>query len=68
MPHEARPAILDAGEHLIADREWKIRRLVDADILGIFIWNFEGAIVGANESFLLAREGMLLWRLGTLAN
>ena len=32
--------------------EDKIRRLVDANILGIFIWNLEGAIVGANEAFL----------------
>jgi len=32
--------------------EEKIRRLVDANILGIFIWNLEGAIVGANEAFL----------------
>ena len=36
----------------LEDREGKIRRLVDANILGIFIWNFEGAIVGANEAFL----------------
>src|SRR4029453_1304603 len=32
--------------------EGKIRRLVDANILGIFMWNLEGAIVGANEAFL----------------
>jgi PAS domain S-box-containing protein len=31
--------------------EDKIRRLVDANILGIFIWNLEGAIVEANEAF-----------------
>jgi PAS domain S-box-containing protein len=36
----------------LADREGKIRRLVDANILGIFIWNLEGGIVGANEAFL----------------
>jgi PAS domain S-box-containing protein len=36
----------------LADREGKIRRLVDANILGIFIWNLEGAIVGANDAFL----------------
>jgi PAS domain S-box-containing protein len=36
----------------LEDREAKIRRLVDANILGIFIWKFEGAIVGANEAFL----------------
>jgi PAS domain S-box-containing protein len=36
----------------LEDREGKIRRLIHADILGIFIWNLEGAIVGANEAFL----------------
>jgi PAS domain S-box-containing protein len=36
----------------LADRERKIRRLVDANILGIFIWNMQGAIVTANETFL----------------
>ncbi len=36
----------------LEDREGKIRRLVDANILGIFIWNLEGSIVGANEAFL----------------
>ena len=32
--------------------EGKIRRLFDADILGICIWNLEGAIVEANDAFL----------------
>jgi PAS domain S-box-containing protein len=36
----------------LEDREGKIRRLVDANILGIFIWDLEGAIVAANEAFL----------------
>ena len=36
----------------LEDREGKIRRLVDANILGICIWNFEGAIVESNEAFL----------------
>jgi PAS domain S-box-containing protein len=36
----------------LEDREAKIRRLVDANILGIFIWNVGGAIVEANEAFL----------------
>jgi PAS domain S-box-containing protein len=36
----------------LEDREAKIRRLVDANILGIFTWNLEGAIVGANDAFL----------------
>jgi PAS domain S-box-containing protein len=33
-------------------REAKIRRLVDANILGITMWNVEGAIVASNEAFL----------------
>src|ERR1700722_16642518 len=32
--------------------EDKIRRLVDTNILGIFIGNFEGAIIEANDAFL----------------
>jgi PAS domain S-box-containing protein len=36
----------------LEDREARIRRLVDADILGIFIWNLDGAIVEANDAFL----------------
>jgi PAS domain S-box-containing protein len=33
-------------------REAKIRRLVDANIMGVFIWNLEGEIIEANEAFL----------------
>jgi len=36
----------------LQDREAKIRRLVEANVLGIFIWNPGGAIVEANEAFL----------------
>jgi PAS domain S-box-containing protein len=36
----------------LENREKKIRRLVDANILGITIWNVEGAIVASNEAFL----------------
>jgi PAS domain S-box-containing protein len=36
----------------VAEREAKIRRLVDANIIGILIWSLEGAIVEANEAFL----------------
>jgi PAS domain S-box-containing protein len=36
----------------LANREAKIRRLVDANVLGICIWNLDGAIVEANEAFL----------------
>ena len=36
----------------LAEREAKIRRLVDANIIGIFIWNLDGQIVEANDAFL----------------
>ena len=32
--------------------EAKIRRLVEANVVGILMWNLEGAITGANEAFL----------------
>ncbi|MGJ7516285.1 trifunctional serine/threonine-protein kinase/ATP-binding protein/sensor histidine kinase [Pseudomonas baetica] len=54
----------------VAERESKIRRLVDANIIGIVVWNAEGDIVEANDAFLCmlgyAREdvvqGRLRWR------
>jgi PAS domain S-box-containing protein len=36
----------------LAEREAKIRRLVDANIIGIFIWDVDGRIVEANDAFL----------------
>ena len=36
----------------LAERESKIRRLVDANVIGIFIWDLEGRILEANEAFL----------------
>jgi PAS domain S-box-containing protein len=36
----------------IEQREAKIRRLVDANIIGIIIWNVEGQILDANSEFL----------------
>jgi PAS domain S-box-containing protein len=36
----------------LEEREAKIRRLVEANIIGIFIWNLEGQIIEANEAFL----------------
>ena len=36
----------------LRDREAKIRRLVDANIIGICIWNIEGDIIDANDAFL----------------
>jgi PAS domain S-box-containing protein len=52
----------------LEEREAKIRRLVDANIMGIFIWNFEGEIVEANEAFLhmveYRREDLVSGRVG----
>jgi PAS domain S-box-containing protein len=36
----------------VAERETKIRRLVDSNIIGIFIWDFDGRILEANDEFL----------------
>ncbi|QYD66936.1 AAA family ATPase [Paraburkholderia edwinii] len=36
----------------LAEREARIRRLVDANIVGVFIWDFEGRILEANDAFL----------------
>ena len=51
----------------VIEREAKIRRLVDANIVGIFIWNFEGEIIEANEAFLqmlkYSREDLVLGRV-----
>jgi PAS domain S-box-containing protein len=48
-------------------REAKIRRLVDANIMGIFIWNLEGQIIEANQAFLnmvnYSREDLVAGRL-----
>jgi PAS domain S-box-containing protein len=36
----------------LAERETKIRRLVDSNIIGIFLWDFDGRILEANDEFL----------------
>jgi PAS domain S-box-containing protein len=36
----------------LQERESKIRRLVDANIIGVVIWDLQGEIVEANEAFL----------------
>jgi PAS domain S-box-containing protein len=36
----------------LAEREAKIRRLVDADVIGIFIWDLDGRLLDANDAFL----------------
>ncbi len=51
----------------LSQREAKIRRLVDANIIGIFIWNREGQILDANDAFLRIvgcdREALVSGRL-----
>jgi PAS domain S-box-containing protein len=36
----------------LEEREARIRRLVDANIIGIFLWDAEGEIIDANDAFL----------------
>src|SRR5882672_2886328 len=36
----------------LQEREARIRRLVDSDIIGIIMWDLEGRILDANEAFL----------------
>jgi PAS domain S-box-containing protein len=51
----------------LQEREAKIRRLVDANIVGVSIWTFEGRILEANDAFLdivgYAREDLASGRL-----
>jgi PAS domain S-box-containing protein len=54
----------------LQEREARISRLVDSNIIGIMIWDFQGRVIEANEAFLdivgYAREdlvsGGLRWR------
>ena len=36
----------------LQEREAKVRRLVDSNIIGIYIWDLEGRIIEANDAFL----------------
>ncbi len=51
----------------LAEREARIRRLVEANIIGIFIWDFDGRIIEANDAFLrivgYEREDLVAGRL-----
>jgi PAS domain S-box-containing protein len=55
---------------LASGLEAKIRRLVDSNIIGIFIWDLDGRIIDANEAFLRIvgygrddlTSGQLRWR------
>jgi PAS domain S-box-containing protein len=51
----------------LEQHEAKIRRLVDANIIGIFVWDFEGRVLEANDEFLRMvnydREDLVLGRI-----
>ena len=51
----------------LTEREARIRRLVEANIIGIVIWNLDGRIVEANEAFLhmveYSRENLVSGRV-----
>lgn len=36
----------------LQERESRVRRLVDSNVIGIFIWNYDGRIIDANKAFL----------------
>src|SRR5712675_1169444 len=40
------------AEEALRASEAKIRRLVDSNIIGIFVWDFDGRILEANDEFL----------------
>ncbi|WP_233888392.1 trifunctional serine/threonine-protein kinase/ATP-binding protein/sensor histidine kinase [Paraburkholderia flagellata] len=53
----------------LQEREAKVRRLVDSNIIGIHIWDFEGKVIEANDAFLRIvgytaedlRSGQIRW-------
>ena len=50
-------AVMDVTENTclyrdLAEREAKIWRFVEANIIGIFVWDLEGRIIEANDAFL----------------
>jgi len=51
----------------LQEREARIRRLVDWNIIGVLIWDFQGRIIEANDAFLdmvgYAREDLVSGRL-----
>src|SRR5262249_14248532 len=36
----------------LQEREARVRRLIDSNIIGIFIWHDDGRVLGANQAFL----------------
>jgi PAS domain S-box-containing protein len=51
----------------LQEREAKVRRLVDSNIIGIHIWDFEGNVIEANDAFLrivdYSRDDLLSGRI-----
>src|SRR5258708_35860918 len=51
----------------LQEREARIRRLVDSNIVGIVFWDVQGRIIDANQAFLdivgYAQEDLVLGRL-----
>jgi PAS domain S-box-containing protein len=51
----------------LREQEGRIRRLVDSNIIGILIWDFQGRIIEANQAFLdmlgYSREDLISGRL-----
>jgi PAS domain S-box-containing protein len=50
-------ALMDVTENTrlyrdLAEREARVRRLIDSNIIGIFVWEAEGRILEANDAFL----------------
>lgn len=43
---------LQESERQLRQREARIRRLVDSDIIGIVIWDLNGTLIDANDAFL----------------
>ena len=58
----------EAGYRSARAMFFTIRRLVDANIIGIFIWNLEGQILEANDALLRIigydREALVFGRKG----
>lgn len=50
--HQQALATLRESERSLREREAKIRRLVDSDIIGIVIWDLDGRLIDANDAFL----------------
>jgi PAS domain S-box-containing protein len=68
LASQAATSMENAGLYLdLAKREARIHRLVDANIIGIAIWDFEGRILDANDAYLqmvgYERDDLLSGRL-----